>query len=71
MGHNLNHKFQYSFDSTKIQIVLYYYLHELRRLLISFCVCGLLVYFLIIYYDQADIINNIGDHVETELVSDR
>ena len=42
-----------------------------RRLLLSFIVCGLLVYFLIIYYDQADIINNIGDHVETELVSDR
>ena len=43
----------------------------LRSLLVSFVICGILVYLLIIVYDKEELVLSISDHVEKDLVKDR
>ena len=43
---------------------------DLRSLLVSFVICGILVYLLIIVYDNEETILNMQDHVESDLVKD-
>ena len=38
--------------------------------MISFLICGILVYILIVLYDEQEFILSIADHVEKKLVSD-